>query len=422
MAPVTLGTPTLETPRLILRPWREDDAAALFLHAKDPSVGPMAGWPPHTSVADSRRIIRDVLAVPETYAIVLKRFSEVDHPIGSIGLMVGGASSLGIADDEAEIGYWVGRIHWGHGYMPEAVREVMRHAFEDLGLSRIWCGYDEGNDKSRRVQEKVGLVPHHVIPDRERRLMGDVKTEYVTSISREGWRLAQSADPSDRATERAQREETADLIENIPLVARIRSGAQTGADRAGLDAARAAGIAICGWCPKGGLAEDMPEAPGVLVRYPELKESPSLGYIQRTAWNVRDSHATLVVSPDGVEPGGGTEATVRLAHAYGRPVLVVTSSSEVRKAVDWAHGLGRGITLNVAGPRSSKSPTVYDMTREVVAAILAQDALLPAPRSPLPEKGYNPPKRRTTTMEAPHELLPREGHEDDHLHHVRRGG
>ena len=70
---------TLETERLILRPWEEKDAEECYKYAKDPRVGPIAGWPVHTSVENSRQVIRDVLMVPETYAIVLK---ETDLPIG----------------------------------------------------------------------------------------------------------------------------------------------------------------------------------------------------------------------------------------------------------------------------------------------------------------------------------------------------
>lgn len=74
----------METQRLILRPWTENDAESLYNYAKDPAIGPIAGWPPHTSVENSREIIRDILSAPETYAVVLK---ETNEPIGSVGIM-----------------------------------------------------------------------------------------------------------------------------------------------------------------------------------------------------------------------------------------------------------------------------------------------------------------------------------------------
>ena len=74
------------TERLILRPWQESDAESLYKYAQDPAIGPIAGWPPHTSVEDSLNVIRTVFAVPETYAVVLK---ESNEPVGSIGIMFG---------------------------------------------------------------------------------------------------------------------------------------------------------------------------------------------------------------------------------------------------------------------------------------------------------------------------------------------
>ena len=62
----------LETERLILRPWEERDANDLFQYASDPEVGPIAGWPVHTSVENSKEIIKSVFSSPETYAVVLK--------------------------------------------------------------------------------------------------------------------------------------------------------------------------------------------------------------------------------------------------------------------------------------------------------------------------------------------------------------
>ena len=70
---------TIETERLVLRPWDEKDAEALYRWAKDPEVGPRAGWDPHRSVEESAQVIREVLAVPESYAIVQKA-SEKNEP------------------------------------------------------------------------------------------------------------------------------------------------------------------------------------------------------------------------------------------------------------------------------------------------------------------------------------------------------
>ena len=95
----------LETDRLILRPWKESDAKNLYEYAKSPLVGPMAGWPVHTSIQDSLQIIKSILSVSETYAVTLK---EDDIAIGSIGLLIGQKSNLNIGENEAEIGYWIG--------------------------------------------------------------------------------------------------------------------------------------------------------------------------------------------------------------------------------------------------------------------------------------------------------------------------
>lgn len=171
----------LETSRLILRPWREDDAEELYKYARDPQVGPPAGWPPHTSVENSRDIIRTVLSAPETYAVCLK---ETGKPVGSMGLH---RNDLASGEDEYELGYWIGKPFWGQGLIPEAARELLRYAFEDLGMSRIWCGYYDGNIKSRRVQEKLGFVYHHTTEGIRLTLMNEIRTGHVSLMTREHW-------------------------------------------------------------------------------------------------------------------------------------------------------------------------------------------------------------------------------------------
>ncbi len=174
----------LQTERLILRPWEEADAEALYKYAKNPNVGPIAGWMPHTSVENSREIIQNVLSAPETYAVVLKGESE---PVGSIGLMVGKRSNIEIADNEGEIGYWIGEPYWGRGLIPEAARELIRYAFEEIGLDNLWCGYFDGNEKSKRAQEKCGFKYHHTLRGIYWQLTGDERTEHITHLTREEW-------------------------------------------------------------------------------------------------------------------------------------------------------------------------------------------------------------------------------------------
>lgn len=175
----------LGTKRLFLRPWEETDAEILYEYAKNPHIGPIAGWPVHTSVENSREIIRGVLSEPETYAVVLRATGE---PVGSIGLMIGTNSGLMLEKDEGEIGYWIGEPYWGQGLIPEAVREMMRYGFVELGLKTLWCGYFDGNEKSRRVQEKCGFRYHHTKEEVPCPLVNDIRTEHFTCITKEQWK------------------------------------------------------------------------------------------------------------------------------------------------------------------------------------------------------------------------------------------
>ena len=171
----------LETKRLILRPWEETDAEECYRYARDPLVGMPAGWAAHTSVENSRQVIRDILAVPETYAIVLK---ETGLPVGSIGLH---HNDLAEKDDEAELGYWLGVPYWGRGIATEAAGEILRHAFEDLNLARVWCGYYDGNEKSRKVQEKLGFRYQWTTDEVPVPQLGETRKGHVNLLTREDW-------------------------------------------------------------------------------------------------------------------------------------------------------------------------------------------------------------------------------------------
>ena len=173
-----------KTDRLILRPWEETDAESLYEYAKSPEVGPVAGWPAHINIDDSIEVIQKVLSQPETYAVCLKKDNRA---IGSVGLISPQVSNTNINVDEVEIGYWIGVPFWGNGYIPEAVRRLQQYAFEELGCSAIWCGYYDGNKKSKRCQEKCGFVYHHTEKNKPCELMGDIRTEHFTRITKEEW-------------------------------------------------------------------------------------------------------------------------------------------------------------------------------------------------------------------------------------------
>ncbi len=174
----------LETERLLLRPWDISDAESLFEYAKNPDVGPVAGWPPHRNIEESIYVIHNVLHGAECYAICLK---EDNRAIGSIELKLNGHTDMTDRDDECELGYWLGKPFWGNGYMPEAIRELIRYGFEDLSMTAIWCGYYEGNLKSKRAQEKCGFIYHHTIQDMKVPLLKEVRVGHCSILTKEQW-------------------------------------------------------------------------------------------------------------------------------------------------------------------------------------------------------------------------------------------
>ena len=146
-------------------------------------------------------------------------------------------------------------------------------------------------------------------------------------------------------------------------IEQVVSGGQTGVDRAALDAALALGLAVGGWCPQGRRAED-----GVIdPRYP-LTQTPPPDYAQRTAWNVRDSDGTLVLRFD--DPSPGTNLTIEKAHALDKPLLLLdlTLDPEPLAVAGWIAENGIRV-LNVAGPRESEAPGVYEAARVFLEAV-----------------------------------------------------
>lgn len=174
----------LRTERLILRRWEDIDAEDLYKYASDPDVDPIAGWPPHQSIDESRDVIKNVLSGKEAYAICSK---EDGKAIGAIELKLNGHTDMTDRDDECEMGYWLGKPFWGQGIMPEAVKEMLRHAFEDLAMQKVWIGYYEGNNKSKRVQEKCGFKYQGRSENVDVPLMHEKRTGHVSLMTKEDW-------------------------------------------------------------------------------------------------------------------------------------------------------------------------------------------------------------------------------------------
>lgn len=172
---------TIETERLILRGWTLSDAEAFYAYAKNPNVGPHAGWKPHASVDESRDILENVfLTKYEIWAIVEK---ETGRIIGSIGFEED-VKRPGIATSK-ELGYAMAEDCWGKGLMTEAARAAIRHGFEEMGLSMVAIGRSPVNHRSGRVIEKCGFVEEGTLRQAYRIYDGTLRDTKCYSLTKE---------------------------------------------------------------------------------------------------------------------------------------------------------------------------------------------------------------------------------------------
>ena len=145
----------METDRIILRPWLDSDAEALFKYASDPDVGPPAGWPPHQTVEESLEIIRTLFHNDTTWAIELKESGEA---IGAIGYGPSCECQLPARENEPLIGYWVAKPYWNRGICTEALRLMTDHIRKKTDIKSLISGHYIDNPASGRVMEKCGFV------------------------------------------------------------------------------------------------------------------------------------------------------------------------------------------------------------------------------------------------------------------------
>lgn len=154
IAPVDITGVCLETPRLLLRPWKEADLQDFYEYASVDGVGQMAGWAPHKSLEESRSILKLFVEGKKTFAVVDRKTQKV---IGSIGLEERDAPGK-LPGHGRELGYVLAKPYWGQGRMPEAVKEVILYCFAVLHWDWLTCAHFVSNDQSRRVIEKCGFT------------------------------------------------------------------------------------------------------------------------------------------------------------------------------------------------------------------------------------------------------------------------
>ncbi len=179
---IDISNTTLRTERMTLRPWRQSDLDELFAYASVDGVGQMAGWKPHESKEESQTILDMFISEKKTFALEYR-----GKVIGSLGIEEYNEDRFPeFAEKKCrEIGYVLSKEYWGQGLMPEAVKEVIRFLFEEIGLDAIFCGHFLWNQQSQRVQEKCGFK-HYAFGTYETRV-NTVEKDEVNLLTREDW-------------------------------------------------------------------------------------------------------------------------------------------------------------------------------------------------------------------------------------------
>ncbi|MBR3109509.1 MAG: GNAT family N-acetyltransferase [Clostridia bacterium] len=180
---IDISNTVLKTERLTLRPWRQEDLEDLYEYARVDGVGQMAGWVPHESREVSQTILNHFIEGKKTFALEYR-----GKVIGSLGVEKYREDRFPDLENKKgrEIGYVLSKDYWGLGLMPEAVREVIRYLFEDVGLDFITCGHFLSNKQSARVQEKCGF--RHYDFGEYHTHFGTVEPDETNILFREEWK------------------------------------------------------------------------------------------------------------------------------------------------------------------------------------------------------------------------------------------
>ena len=179
---------SIETPRLVLRDFREADWEAVHAYAADAQVVRHMNWGPN-SEADTKAFIAKAIALSQAQP---RRSYQLAVVVKDTGLVIGGAVLRMLDRDplSGEVGYTLNPLAWGNGYATELARALVRFGFQDLGLRRIWATCRPENSASYQVLRKVGLTFEEYLQN-QKLVRGQWVDAFLCGLSRETWLLAQ---------------------------------------------------------------------------------------------------------------------------------------------------------------------------------------------------------------------------------------
>lgn len=176
----------INTERLLLRPWSMQDAEMLFTYAKDPEIGPAAGWAPHKNIEESKTIIEKMFMNDNVWAIELKKSGQL---IGCIGYLNKSSGHMKMEEPDIEVGYWIGHPMWGNGYASEALDGLIRFCFNNLNCNTLWGSHFLDNHKSARVMQKCGFKEISIQNGTTNLELGSEFPIQIMNLSKTDWLL-----------------------------------------------------------------------------------------------------------------------------------------------------------------------------------------------------------------------------------------
>ena len=186
-AQIDISGITLQTDRLILRPWRQEDLDDFYEYARVNGVGQMAGWLPHESKEVTQIVLDSFITHKKTFALELD-----GKVIGSLGVENYKEDEFPELDSlrGRSIGYVLSKDYWGQGLMPEAVKAVQKYLFDEVGFDFLVVSHYVWNGQSRRVIQKSGF--RHLKTIQLNTRYGTTEDTLVYLLKKEDWEHAQA--------------------------------------------------------------------------------------------------------------------------------------------------------------------------------------------------------------------------------------